>query len=199
MSEVAGGGRKGYTSAMKHNLVRLSKTVSHALRHAPWLYELELDDESWTPVEDLLAALRAHRERWRDLTEDDLALMVATSDKQRFEMRGGLIRAHYGHSLPRKLSKTPARPPELLYHGTGERALDAILTGGLKPMGRQYVHLSVDVETAQQVGRRKGGRTFVLTVRAGEAHERGITFYEGNEIVWLADHVPPEFIDAPQV
>ena len=27
----------------------LSKTISHALRHEPWLYELELDDEGWTP------------------------------------------------------------------------------------------------------------------------------------------------------
>ncbi len=31
------------------------------------------------------------------------------------------------------------------------------------------------------------------------AKSGGITLYEGNEIVWLADHVPPEFVDAPQV
>jgi len=37
---------------------RLSKTISHALRHRPEIYGLELDAEGWTPVEDLLAALR---------------------------------------------------------------------------------------------------------------------------------------------
>ncbi|WP_196776849.1 RNA 2'-phosphotransferase [Haloechinothrix halophila] len=38
---------------------KLSKVVSYALRHAPWLYELELDAEGWAPVDQLLDALRA--------------------------------------------------------------------------------------------------------------------------------------------
>ena len=29
----------------------LSEAVSHALRHEPWLYELELDDAGWAPVD----------------------------------------------------------------------------------------------------------------------------------------------------
>lgn len=37
----------------------LSKTVSHALRHEPWLYELELDDEGWVAVSQLLESLRS--------------------------------------------------------------------------------------------------------------------------------------------
>ena len=36
--------------------VQLSKTVSHALRHEPWLYELELDDDGWVSVEAMLGA-----------------------------------------------------------------------------------------------------------------------------------------------
>lgn len=30
---------------------RLSRLVSHALRHEPWIYELELDDEGWVPID----------------------------------------------------------------------------------------------------------------------------------------------------
>lgn len=30
------------------DLPKLSRAVSHALRHEPWLYELELDGEGWT-------------------------------------------------------------------------------------------------------------------------------------------------------
>jgi len=41
---------KGYVVKSRLDLVRLSKTVAHALRHEPWLYELELDEEGWTPV-----------------------------------------------------------------------------------------------------------------------------------------------------
>jgi putative RNA 2'-phosphotransferase len=28
----------------------LSEVFSHALRHEPWLYELELDDEGWASL-----------------------------------------------------------------------------------------------------------------------------------------------------
>ena len=42
---------------------RLSKTVAHALRHEPHVYELELDEEGWTDVATLLGALRGHAAR----------------------------------------------------------------------------------------------------------------------------------------
>ncbi len=182
---------------MATDLVQLSKTVSHALRHAPWLYELEVDEGGWVPVDDLLQALREHRAAWRGLKHDDLQRMIVHSDKARFELDGGRIRARYGHSLPGKLARTPAAPPSILYHGTPSRAVPAILSEGLKPMRRQYVHLSTDDDTARQVGGRKGGRPVILVVRAGEAHAAGVPFYAGNEFVWLADHVPPPFLDAP--
>src|SRR5947209_10411353 len=38
------------------NLTRLSKTISHALRHKPADYGLTLDSEGWVPVPALLAA-----------------------------------------------------------------------------------------------------------------------------------------------
>lgn len=37
---------------------KLSKEVSCALRHAPWEYELGLDNEGWVSIEQLLMALR---------------------------------------------------------------------------------------------------------------------------------------------
>lgn len=36
---------------------KLSKEISYALRHAPWEYELELDDEGWVDIEQLLINL----------------------------------------------------------------------------------------------------------------------------------------------
>ncbi|NTW40943.1 MAG: RNA 2'-phosphotransferase, partial [Cellulomonadaceae bacterium] len=36
----------------------LSRVVSHALRHEPWLYELELDEAGWVSVQSLVEALR---------------------------------------------------------------------------------------------------------------------------------------------
>src|SRR6476646_8521412 len=98
----------------RKDLTAISRTLSHALRHEPWLYELELDAEGWTPVDAVLAVLRAERGDWQDLTAGDLADLIATSAKRRHEMAGGRIRALYGHSVPGKLARTPSTPPDRL-------------------------------------------------------------------------------------
>ncbi|MFZ6044718.1 RNA 2'-phosphotransferase [Pseudomonas sp. CR3202] len=179
------------------NYVSLSRIASHALRHEPWLYELELDDEGWVPVEELLSALRAEKPEWSSLSEADLNEMIAASDKKRHELRDGKIRALYGHSVPDKLLKQPAEPPAVLYHGTSPEMAVLIKASGLQPMSRQYVHLSVDTATAEQVGRRKARAPVLLEVRAKLAAESGVPFYRGNDLVWLADQVPAQFIMFP--
>jgi len=174
---------------------RLSKTVSHALRHEPWLYELELDDEGWVPVTQLLASLRSESERWSEVNTFDLEQMIRTSSKRRHEIRGGRIRAIYGHSVPGKLKRNPSSPPAVLFHGTSPKSVPTIKVNGLLPMKRQYVHLSTDEATAIEVGKRKAKEPVLLRVRALEAFENGVSFYEGNEKVWLADAVSSEFIE----
>jgi len=113
----------------RKDLTALSRTMSHALRHEPWLYELELelDAEGWTPVavEALLAALRAERKDWKDLAAEDFAEVIRTSSKRRYEMADGRIRALYGHSVPGKLARTASMPPQRLYHGTSPETLEA--------------------------------------------------------------------------
>lgn len=176
----------------------LSRVISHALRHQPWLYELELDDAGWVPVDALLAALRTEKPAWSELGTADLAAMMANAEKQRFEMRDGRFRALYGHSTPHKLSREATPPPAVLFHGTAAKTLALIRGGGLLPMGRQYVHLSVDIATAEQVGRRKATAPVILRVRAEAAHGAGVPFYRGNDRVWLADAVAAAFIDWPE-
>jgi putative RNA 2'-phosphotransferase len=173
----------------------LSRAVSHALRHEPWLYELELDEEGWADVGALLTALRQESPAWSALAEPDLAEMIQASSKQRHELVNGRIRALYGHSLPGQFRRMPAKPPAQLFHGTVPATEPRIREIGLLPMGRQYVHLSLDRDTAVAVGRRKSPNPIILVVRAEDAWKAGVAFYAGNEKVWLADHVPPEFID----
>jgi putative RNA 2'-phosphotransferase len=166
--------------------VQLSKRMSHALRHAPWLYELELDESGWTPVDALVEALGVPRGRIEEVVRD--------SDKQRFELSGDLVRARYGHSVPGRIVLAPGMPPAVLYHGTAASVAGRILRDGLSPMRRQYVHLSVTVEMAESVGRRRGDEVRVLTVDTPAARAAGVEFLRGNENVWLAEHVPGEFL-----
>ena len=59
----------------------LSKEISYALRHAPWEYELEMDEEGWVPIGQLLEAL--HREeKWKNICEADLSKMIEESKKK---------------------------------------------------------------------------------------------------------------------
>ncbi len=174
---------------------RLSKTSAHALRHAPERYGLELDANGWVEVAELVEALKGARRVWRRIERAHVERMVATSPKDRFEMDGERVRARYGHSVEGVVAMSPGEPPEDLYHGAPVGIVATILSDGLKPMSRQYVHMAVDVPGAIEVGRRKGGETALLVVRAREASEAGVAFYEGNDHVWLADHVPGEFID----
>jgi putative RNA 2'-phosphotransferase len=176
------------------NYLELSKTVSHALRHEPWLYELEIDDEGWVSVDSVLDALRGEQLDWSNLLESDLVQMIANSDKRRHEIHEGKIRALYGHTIPGKLRKTPSTPPEFLYHGTSPKTIPSINTSGLLPMARQYIHLSVDTATATRVGKRKAKEPVVLQILAAKADSDGVRFYEGNEKIWLADHIPADYI-----
>ena len=173
---------------------KLSKTISHALRHEPWLYELELDDEGYTSLRTLIESLQRKGGCWEGLSRQHVEETISRSEKVRHEIRGDQIRALYGHSLPGKLKRTAAVPPTVLYHGTSPEAAELTRRAGLEPMGRQYVHLSSDQPTAEQVGHRKSRAPVVLEIAAHAAHAEGVVFYEGNEKVWLADTVPPEFI-----
>jgi putative RNA 2'-phosphotransferase len=176
------------------DLSSLSRVVSHALRHEPWLFELELDGAGWVGVDELIAAVRGSGPEWSALDSGLLERMVVESPKQRHEIVGDRIRALYGHSLPGLLRREVGVPPDRLFHGTTRSAAELIAESGLLPMGRQFVHLSVDRDTAVQVGRRKGGVLVVLSVRAGDAHSAGVSFFVGNASVWLALAVPPEFV-----
>jgi putative RNA 2'-phosphotransferase len=173
--------------------MKLSKEISYALRHAPWEYELELDDSGWVKISQVLEALKC-KEEWLHLTEQDLHTMIDVNDKKRHEIQDGKIRALYGHSIPQKIMKVRQEPPEVLFHGTARKFIQSIKETGLIPGQRQYVHLSVDVETAKQVGKRRDDDPIVLKINAQDAWRAGINFCVGNEKVWLADSIPSRFI-----
>ena len=173
---------------------KLSKEVSYALRHAPWEYELELDEKGFVHIEQLLFALNERNEYDRAVTANDLVYIIEHSDKKRHEICGDKIRALYGHSVPMHISKETVTPPEVLYHGTTHKAADHIIKEGLLPMGRQYVHLSVDRETAVAVGKRRDKDPVILIIDAKRAFENGIKFYCGNDKVILADIIPDKYI-----
>ena len=176
-------------------LTRLSKFLSFVLRHDPGAVGIELDRNGWVDIDLLVDRCRA---RGNPLSRDLIEAIVATSPKRRFALSedGLRVRASQGHSVDVDLGYAPARPPELLFHGTIASRLPAIRASGLERMGRHHVHLSPDVATARVVGARRG-RPVVLRVAAGRMHGDAHVFYLSANGVWLAERVPPEYLEFP--
>ena len=53
---------------------------------------------------------------------------------------------------------------------------------------------AVERDMATAVGQLKAAMPVILMIKAQVASKVGVTFYAGNENVWLADQVPPEYI-----
>jgi putative RNA 2'-phosphotransferase len=172
---------------------KISKFLSFVLRHSPETIGLQLDENGWADVEELI---RKSAEKDMAFSNQELEEVVTTNDKQRFsyseDKRG--IRASQGHSIDVELQLEASVPPEMLYHGTVDKFLQNIMNEGLRKMDRHHVHLSQDIETAEKVGSRRGVAV-ILVVRSGEMGRNGFKFYFSANGVWLTDQVPAKYID----
>jgi putative RNA 2'-phosphotransferase len=176
---------------MSDDLTATSRFLSYVLRHNPAAIGVALDPGGWIPVATLLAAMTIHG---RPTTRDQLNRLVAGTDKQRFQLQDDRIRAAQGHSFSVDLQLDPQPPPTVLYHGTVQRFLPAILTDGLRPGARNHVHLSADEQTAATVGARRGD-PIILRIDAAGMYHHGHLFYRAANGVWLTTHVPPRWIN----
>src|SRR5438034_5480426 len=169
------------------NATHTSKFISVILRHDPSAAGITLDPAGWAQVEALLRGLANHR---HPITRDDLLAIVRDDAKQRYAISadGLRIRANQGHSIEVELGLEEKSPPAMLFHGTGQKSVEAIRREGLRPMGRHHVHLSINQPTALAVGRRHG-KPIVFRVAAGEMARQGVKFYLSANGVWLVDAV----------
>lgn len=174
---------------------RLSKFLSGALRHFPGDIGLEPDERGFVDAHVLLEVAHA---RYDFVDEETIEAVLTLDPKGRFEVdeEAGRVRATYGHSIEVDLSDVgqPARP-SVLYHGTAPGNLASIREAGLVPMGRQEVHLSPDVETALEVGRRHADRPVLLRVEAEGLRQAGIEIRRRAATVYTCERVPPRFVE----
>lgn len=172
---------------------RLSKFLSLLLRHKPEAAGIHLDPHGWADVQELIDGVNQTGRYAIDM--ETLEEIVKTDGKQRysFDADKKRIRANQGHSVPVDVEPKEEKPPEILYHGTAEKSLDAILTEGLKGMGRLYVHLSKDKETAKKVGKRHG-RPVVLEVAAGQMYRDGKRFFLSANGIWMTGMVDVKYL-----
>ena len=178
---------------MSKKIEKLSKFLSLVLRHKPEQIGIALDEHGWANVNELIAGFNGSG---REMTAEILAEIVATDNKQRYSYNDDktLIRANQGHSIPVDVELKEMDPPPFLYHGTAMRFVAQIMQEGLKPMGRLYVHLSKDIATARNVGKRHGSPA-ILKVDSSQMAVNGSKFYLSENGVWLTKYVDPKYLE----
>ena len=173
-------------------LKETSKFISLILRHKPDVIGITLDEHGWANVDELIAGVS----RTHPIDMAILEQIVAEDEKQRYSFNEDktLIRANQGHSIPVDVELEEKEPPEILFHGTGEKYTASIDKEGLIPKTRLYVHLSSDEATAAKVGQRHG-KPVIYKVKSGNMYRDGYKFYLSVNGVWLTKSVPVQYLE----
>ena len=172
-------------------LNEISKYIALILRHKPETIGISLDEHGWANVDELIHGINKEY----TFTFDNLETIVNTDNKQRYSFNEDktLIRANQGHSIPVDVELEETFPPDILWHGTGEKYVDSIDQQGLISKSRLYVHLSSDIDTATKVGSRHG-KPVVYVVDTKSMVKDGYKFYLSVNKVWLTKCVPVRYL-----
>lgn len=167
-----------------NDIIRKGKRLAFLLRHDK---DYQFDEHGWREVSDLIAN--------HGYTMELLDEIVETNNKKRYEYSEdkSKIRARQGHSVNVDVELKEVIPPDIVYHGTAETTLSAIMKEGIIKGSRLHVHLYQTEETALNVGKRHG-KPVVLRINAGQMNQDGIKFYLSNNGVWLTEYVSPKYI-----
>lgn len=169
-------------------MISISKTLSYILRHKPEDFKLYMDQHGWVEVQPLVDALNINIPTLVSIVKED------TKGRYQFNSDNTFIRATQGHSVPISVDLPEFNSDvPVIYHGTAKRFLDSILEDGLKRMSRVHVHLSLDADTALDVGKRHGSPV-VLSIDYQQMKADGIKLLMSDNGVILTDYVAPKYI-----
>jgi len=110
------------------NLKSKGKFLSLILRHKPEVINIQLDENGWANVQDIVDS--------GEFTFELIDEIVRVNNKKRYAFNKDKtkIRALQGHSVEVDLQLEEKSPHYILYHGTSRKNLQSILEN-------QYIHL----------------------------------------------------------
>ena len=174
---------------------RITRALAFMLRHQPEEFDLELDRFGFGDMEDVLYALQERM--GSSVSEEEVLTALKASDRARYEVKDGRIRALYGHSFPIDPGEA-TEPPDELFIGVGSRDAERAEDRGLRSGRRAFLHLARTEEEARETGRRIAKDYAVVTVFAGEAFDEGTDFYDRGAL-FLADEIASEFLEVGEL
>lgn len=173
-------------------LERLGRTMAGILRHFPERFDLDMDEQGFVNLRDMVNAIKDQNRRMHWLRPHHVTALVETDPKGRYQIYDESLRATYGHSIPLDLKlPTDDIPEELFYPATPEEA-EIILETGLLPSDRRMVHLSLTYEDAHSAGSVRVDDPVILVVDTEAAIDAGYEIGRAGKTVFLTRQVPPE-------
>lgn len=139
---------------------------------------------------------KAVKYKQAQLIYDMFADRAVRNTKQIKKIEDGLKRKQQTISKAKNISADERYAYNHLMYVFGFSDADAVASinrQGLIARQRLYVHLSANVETAHNVGKRHG-EPFIYVVLAGEMARAGYKFYLSANGVWLTECVPKKFL-----
>lgn len=171
----------------------IARRMAGILRHFPEKFDLEMDLNGWVSIRDLSNALSKRDRRLHWLRDRHIEVIVEIDEKGRYEVRGGMVRATYAHTVEIELDLPTDLIPDLLFYPCSADELDVLLEAGIKPGGRRWVHLSKTVTTACNAGRVHHAHPLIIEVDTIQMQADGNTVYRAGTTVYLTEDVPSEY------
>lgn len=179
-------------------LEKLGRTLAGILRHFPERFDLNMDDQGFIDLRELVNAIRNSNSRMHWLRPHHIVALVETDSKGRYQIFHDAVRATYGHSIPLELRlPTDDVPPTLYYPATPEEA-ELILEMGLMPSDRKMVHLSLTFQDAYSAGSVRVEDPVILAIDTEATVEAGYEIGRAGKTVFLCRQVPPECLSVAE-
>ncbi len=185
-------GEEGKFIMSDYEVEKLGRTMAGILRHGK--YELEMDNQGFVDVRDIVASVKERNPRMKWLRPYHIEAMVETDPKGRYQISGADVRATYGHTIKLNLNLPTDNIPYALYYPTTDEECEIIMETGILPSDRAMVHLSKTYWDAVRVGTIRTEDPIILEIDVVSCEDAGIRIGRAAKTVFLCDSVPPEFL-----
>jgi putative RNA 2'-phosphotransferase len=173
----------------------IARKLALVLRHAPEKFDLEMDINGWIDTRDIIRQFKyANNRRHHWLRPHHLRAISETDPKGRYEVRGNMIRATYGHTVEIELDLPTSDIPDSLYYPCDPKEAGNLLEVGIKPGDRAHVHLSANMRAAAEAGRVHRADPTIIEVDTARMVATGETIWHAGVTVYLTENVSGEYL-----
>jgi len=174
----------------------LGRRLARILRHDPGRYKLDMDINGWVETREIVDALRSRERRFeRWLRPHHIRALAECEVKGRYEVRGGSVRATYGHTVEIEIDLPTDNIPDSLYYPCAADEWTNISEIGIQPSGRSHVHLSKTIGAAVIAGRVHHAHPTILEVDTARMEAEGETIWRAGTTVYLTESVDAGYIE----